>query len=69
MSGWSAKRWLRTFRATGGMVWLGPSGMGVGWWVKGRSIAERDEARRLSAQLFDHPLRYDAACLQVAWSG
>lgn len=69
MSRWSARRWLRSFRATGGMAFRGPRGLCIGWHVKGRPFAEQAEARRLSDQLFEHPLRYDALCLQVAWSG
>lgn len=69
MSRWSATRWLRRFRAVGGMVWPHGGGIGVAWQVRGRSDAEQDTARRMCGDLFEHPLRYDALRLQVAWSG
>ena len=69
MSRWSAKRWLRGFRRVCGYAEPCPLGLNVGWFVRGRSDAEHDAARYLSGILFDHPLRYDAVRLQVAWSG
>lgn len=69
MSRWTAKRWLQSFRETGGMAWLHPRGLGVGWHVKGWSLDQQDEARRLSCQIETVPLRYEAAALQVAWGG
>jgi hypothetical protein len=68
MSGWSAKRWLRAFRATGGVVWRHGRGYGIGWQVKGRSEAEQDAARQMYGDMFEHPLRHIALRLQLTWS-
>lgn len=70
MSRWSARRWLRAFRATGGIAWLHADGLlGIMWHVRGWTLDQNLEARRLWGEIEANPLRYKAATLQVAWSG
>lgn len=70
MSRWSAKRWLRAFRQTGGMAWRRSDvPLGLGWLVAGWSVEQVIEARRLYGEIEAVPLRYHATALQVAWSG
>jgi hypothetical protein len=69
MSRWSARRWLAAFRATGGIAWLHNGRLGVAWYIAGWTDDQHAEARRLYRQIEEDPLRYDAATLQVAWSG
>jgi len=67
MTRWSAQRWLRDFRAVGGMVWKrhDDGSLLLGWMVEDRSEDEQATARTMYRELSANIRRWNAVAREV----